>query len=318
MLKDSLGARADNHLISAHLGRVSPGHIVRCFLTSSRGSCEPLQVIEARLLYPGVSMVFFLSKFLPNFICPLGIACLLLLVSLFAQLWKRSRTAIATNIAAFAILFLMGNSGFSRALARPLETDGLSTAPVLQADAIVVLGGVTAPPVPPQPVIHLYAGADRLTYGAELYRAPKGAAGCPKRRRHAVEQRLTAGIGSDGRNNANVGCAPLGDPRRIGSRNTHENALYSSRLLLAHNLHKILLVTSALAMPRALAAFRHQGIDAIPAPTDFTAVGNFGEGNSRAEFDALNLMPEPQALENSTAALHEYVGLALYRMAGWI
>jgi uncharacterized SAM-binding protein YcdF (DUF218 family) len=67
----------------------------------------------------------------------------------------------------------------------------------------------------------------------------------------------------------------LGVPRSAileesASRNSHENAAYTSRVLLAHHLHRILLVTSAMAMPRALAPFRHQGIDAIAAPTDFT------------------------------------------------
>jgi uncharacterized SAM-binding protein YcdF (DUF218 family) len=104
------------------------------------------------------------------------------------------------------------------------------------------------------------------------------------------------------------------------SRNSHENAAYTSRLLLAHNLHRILLVTSAMAMPRALAAFRHQGIDAIAAPTDFTS--GLGEdsmgGLSELEVDALELLPNSFSLEESSAALHEYMGLALYRLAGWI
>jgi uncharacterized SAM-binding protein YcdF (DUF218 family) len=98
------------------------------------------------------------------------------------------------------------------------------------------------------------------------------------------------------------------------SRNSHENAAYTGHLLLAHNLHRILLVTSAIAMRRALAAFRLQGIDAIAAPTDFTP----GLGEDSRSGDTLNLPPSPHALEESSAALHEYVGLVLYRWAGWI
>jgi uncharacterized SAM-binding protein YcdF (DUF218 family) len=75
-----------------------------------------------------------------------------------------------------------------------------------------------------------------------------------------------------------------------------------------------------MTMPRALAAFRHQGIDAIAAPTDFTpGLGeDFRRGGSELEVDALNLLPNPQTLVESSAALHEYLGLALYRLAGWI
>ena len=117
----------------------------------------------------------------------------------------------------------------------------------------------------------------------------------------------------------------LGVPRSAileesASRNSHENAAYTSRLLLAHKLHRVLLVTSAMTMPRALAAFRHQGIDTIAPPTDFTpGLGeNSRSGLSELEVDALNLAPNPHTLDESSGAPHEYMGLLLFRMAGWI
>jgi uncharacterized SAM-binding protein YcdF (DUF218 family) len=102
------------------------------------------------------------------------------------------------------------------------------------------------------------------------------------------------------------------------SRNSHENAAYTSRLLLAHNQRRVLLVTSAITMQRALAAFWHEGIDAIPAPTDFTTPLDENSRTGVSEVDALNLLPDPHHLGESSAALHEYLGLALYRLAGWI
>lgn len=265
-------------------------------------------------------MTFFLSKFLPMLFFPLGTACLLIAFSLIAQVRKRSRMAIAANLAALAVLCLTGNGAVSHLLLRPLETRDIPPGPLPQADAIVVLGGVTAPAVPPQPTIHLWDGADRLTYGAELYRAHK-----------APLVVLSGGVMP-----WNKGLPPeaalmseimqmLGVPRSAileesASRNSHENAAYTSRLLLSHNLHKVLLVTSAKTMPRALAAFRHEGIDAIAAPTDFTPDlgGDSRTGVSELEVDALNLLPDSQTLVESSAALHEYLGLALYRLAGWI
>ena len=118
-------------------------------------------------------MIFFLSKFLPTLFFPLRTACLFIAVSLIAQVRKRSRMAIAANLAALAVLCLTGNGAVSHLLLRPLETRDIPAGPLPQADAIVVLGGVTGPAVPPQPTIHLWDGADRLTYGAELYRAHK-------------------------------------------------------------------------------------------------------------------------------------------------
>jgi len=110
-------------------------------------------------------MTFFLSKFLPTLFFPLVMACLFIALSLVAQVRKRSRMAIAANLTALAILCLMGNPAVAHLLVRPLETRDIPTGPLPSVDAIVVLGGVTGPAVPPQPTIHLYSGADRLTYG---------------------------------------------------------------------------------------------------------------------------------------------------------
>jgi uncharacterized SAM-binding protein YcdF (DUF218 family) len=75
-----------------------------------------------------------------------------------------------------------------------------------------------------------------------------------------------------------------------------------------------------MTMPRALAAFQHQGIDAIGAPTDFTpALGEEPRGGvSELEEDALELLQNSGSLDESSTALHEYMGLVLYRLAGWI
>jgi uncharacterized SAM-binding protein YcdF (DUF218 family) len=265
-------------------------------------------------------MVFFLAKFLPTLFLPLGMTCLFIAVSLVAQVRKRMRIAIAADLAALAILCLMGNRAVSHLLVHPLESRDIPTGPLPQADAIVVLGGVTGPAVPPQPTIHLTSGADRLTYGAELYRAHKAplvvlsGGVMPWNKSLPPESALMSEI-----------MQMLGVPRSAileesASRNCHENAAYTSRLLLARNLHRVLLVTSAKTIPRALAAFRHEGIDAIAAPTDFTP--SLGEDSrdevSKLEVDALDLLPSPHTIDESSAALHEYMGLVFYRLAGWI
>ena len=73
--------------------------------------------------------------------------------------------AIAANLAALAVLLVMGNRAVAHLLVRPLEIRDIPAGPLPQADAIVVLGGVTGPAVALQPTIHLRGGADRLTYG---------------------------------------------------------------------------------------------------------------------------------------------------------
>ena len=95
-----------------------------------------------------------------------------------------------------------------------------------------------------------------------------------------------------------------------GSRTTRENAINTLPLLQARGINRVLLVTSAQHMPRALATFRKLGIDAIAAPTDFEASPPRGNW-------FLRWMPDSLMLDRSSRALKEYIGLWAYRMSGW-
>ena len=63
------------------------------------------------------------------------------------------------------------------------------------------------------------------------------------------------------------------------------------------------MVTSALHMPRAMAIFRKQGMEPIPAPTDY--VVKVREGGVRLGM----FIPSAGALEKVGRAIHEYLGL---------
>ena len=92
---------------------------------------------------------------------------------------------------------------------------------------------------------------------------------------------------------------------------THQNALNTKRLLEQRKIKQILLVTSAIHMPRALATFRTMGINAIPSPTDYRVV-------EREKFTIFDLLPDAEALTGTTQAIKEYFGLIVYRWRGWI
>src|SRR4051794_28927196 len=53
------------------------------------------------------------------------------------------------------------------------------------------------------------------------------------------------------------------------SLSTHENAVYGSRILGEHGIHRIVLVVDGPSMIRAAACFRKLGIDVVPAPSSF-------------------------------------------------
>jgi uncharacterized SAM-binding protein YcdF (DUF218 family) len=94
------------------------------------------------------------------------------------------------------------------------------------------------------------------------------------------------------------------------SRTTYENAVNCRRLLDEQHVHKVLLITDGVHMRRALACFRKQGIDAIPAGCNYRATRFVGSISS--------FLPDPEAAEWTGRASHEWLGLAWYWLRGRI
>lgn len=92
------------------------------------------------------------------------------------------------------------------------------------------------------------------------------------------------------------------------SMTTHENAQFSTLILRQHKLQRILLVTSAMHMPRAVATFRQQGLTVVPAP-----VAPFA---ARIQ-SRIRWLPQRYVLNQSIRCLREYFGLWAYRLRGW-
>lgn len=89
------------------------------------------------------------------------------------------------------------------------------------------------------------------------------------------------------------------------SRTTAENATYSVELLRNDNIPAIVLVTDAAHMPRAVEAFRKQGMEVHAAPTGHRS----GRGGRAGIMDWL---PSSSALDKSRIALHELLGRLWY------
>jgi uncharacterized SAM-binding protein YcdF (DUF218 family) len=95
------------------------------------------------------------------------------------------------------------------------------------------------------------------------------------------------------------------------SRTTYENAILTECQLKEHNIRTVLLVTSALHMPRAMAAFRKQGVTAFPAPSQPQIV-------LPASPRISPWLPDERAFDASRSIIKEYTGLFLYWIRGWI
>jgi uncharacterized SAM-binding protein YcdF (DUF218 family) len=91
------------------------------------------------------------------------------------------------------------------------------------------------------------------------------------------------------------------------SRNTYENLAFSRDLIAARD-GDVWLVTSALHMPRAMAVAKKLGLRVRPQPCDFRAV---------PLVHWFAWLPNSGGPSMFHAALHEWVGLAYYRLRGW-
>lgn len=92
------------------------------------------------------------------------------------------------------------------------------------------------------------------------------------------------------------------------SRSTWENARYTAELLesMGKGGEKLILVTSAFHMDRAVKSFQKNGMDVLPAPTDYLS--------SRKAGSWTDWLPSPEASEKICLALHETAGGAWYSL----
>ncbi|MBD2538237.1 YdcF family protein [Coleofasciculus sp. FACHB-SPT36] len=263
-------------------------------------------------------MFLFLSKLLPLFIYPLGIACVLMIVAL-VLLWKRPRWAAVPIVLALIALLVGSNGWVENSLLRSLEWQNLPPSELPTAEAIVILGGATKSALPPRPSVDLSEEGDRVFYGAQLYREGKAPVVIASGGR--IDWR---GSGAPESADMAVILETLGVPKSAilqdpSSLNTYENAVNVRQILEKQGIRRVLLVTSAMHMPRSLLIFKRQGIQAIPAPTDFLVTeADFLESNRSLQARILNVLPDAERLHRSTRALKEYIGTGIYRLKGWL
>lgn len=265
-------------------------------------------------------MLLALSKILPLFVYPLGLAIVLTSVALVAILRHRQGKVRKWPLwligLALVILLVSSSRPASDWLLGSLEQQNIPAGNLPKADAIVVLGGGTRPKITPRPWVEVAEAGDRIIYGARLFLEGKAPLLIVSGGR---AEWLGEGGNPESEDMAAIATA-LGVPataiaQDATSLNTRENAVNVKAILQQRGLHNILLVTSALHMPRSMAIFRKLEIEAIAAPTDFLTVSNTNEkGLAGTLFD---LLPDADALKNTTNALKEVVGTIIYRLVGW-
>ncbi|NCJ05154.1 YdcF family protein [Synechococcales cyanobacterium C] len=261
-------------------------------------------------------MFLWLSKLLPLFLYPVGLTCVLLGVAI-AAFWKFPQLAALAVTVALSIQLIAANPWVARTLTESLERQHLPPDPMPSASAIVILGGGIQPQRAPRPWVEVSEAGDRVLYGAKLYREGKA----PRVILSGGRIDWRHGGRAESKDMAEL-IQTMGVPASAlwqdkTSLNTRENAVNVKQILDTQTITgSILLVTSATHMPRALAIFEKLGIDAIASPTDFQ-VTQADQDLSWAGF-IFELLPNSQALDQTTRALKEYLGWGVYWLRGWI
>jgi uncharacterized SAM-binding protein YcdF (DUF218 family) len=239
---------------------------------------------------------------------PLALSACLLLLGLLALGLRRKAIAAVLVVAGLGWSALWSVPMVSDALRLSLERTNPSIAvqALPRVDAIVVLAGG--------------AGYARMDRAADLdlddmhdsSRIAAGARAWFAGRAPVVI--LSGGVGPprhrEADNMARV-ITRLGVPRSSllledRSHSTRENAGYTSRLAREHGIHRVVLVTSAIHMPRASLLFRQAGLDVVPLAVP--------ERPDRDDWHE-RWLPSRRALWRSGRAFKEYAGLIGARVA---
>jgi uncharacterized SAM-binding protein YcdF (DUF218 family) len=255
-------------------------------------------------------MFFIFSKVLAFLIRPLT-WILLLLVGSWWLGRRRSRWSGRLLVAALVVLLVFSNRALFQLVAVTWEPEAIAlTEPY---DVAIVLGGylgeagrqAAAPP-------EFSERADRLLAPIALYQ------------QGMVRQLLLSGGTSTllmerqpeahtaGHYARLLGVAEEDLILETRARNTYENAVYSAELLKECPASgRYLLVTSAWHLPRAAACFRKTGLRFTPYPIDFL--------QSRVPLAPADyFLPRAQTLDDWESLIKEWVGIAVYRLRGYL
>jgi uncharacterized SAM-binding protein YcdF (DUF218 family) len=256
-------------------------------------------------------LFFVLSKLLDVALSPLTWAIVLCLLGAIAVLQKSPRRGMrAAPLAAACVLYVFSIEPVSNALARRLEAPAVPTARAnVTYDAVILLGGLVDSATGAFGQRSYNDNVERLLVTFDLLRAGRAKfailSGGPVEPEagEASEARVLAAQLSD------WGIAKEQLVVEDRARNTRENAVESARIVRDRGWTKVLVVTSAFHMPRALECFNAVGLQVDTLPVDRRALD--------LTHRTVSYLPRSGALNQSTNALRELAGRLIYRMQGY-
>ena len=254
-------------------------------------------------------MFFWISKLAAPLLYPLTHIFLLLLIALFFYR-KPKLGRVCLGLALF-LLMLFGTYPLPDMMMTYLETRYVTTETPPHVDAIVVLTGVVNLSLSTPEHIEFYDGVERILTGIELIKNGysdklliAGGSGNPYDQTKSEARIL-------GRFAIELGIPKekiLLDP---SSRNTYENAVNTKTIMEEQGISSIILVTSAAHLPRAMACFKKVGLHPIPYGVDYNSPPD-------VHYHFYDIIPSVGALRKTSHTIHEYIGLLMYKISGYI
>ncbi|UHG92470.1 YdcF family protein [Spirosoma oryzicola] len=258
-------------------------------------------------------MFYFFSKTLYYLLTPAGWLLGALFVALFTRKARLRRRMI---IVALVVFYVFGNAFLMNELALWWEYPPTSlAADSTKRVAIVLTGGmINGSKETPDHRFLLNREADRAAQALYLYKTG------------AVQTILISGgsgdlpfqvkqLSDEGEMTARflttAGVRPTDIVLERKSRNTHENALFTAKLLRARfPASQYVLVTSAFHMRRAVACFRKENVSVLPYPAAFRS--------SRRSFAPTEwLLPNEESFADAYYLVKELVGYTMYSVMGY-
>jgi uncharacterized SAM-binding protein YcdF (DUF218 family) len=234
--------------------------------------------------------MFFLKKLITHFILPPG-----LLIIAFAVLGILTKRKLAKLLAFSFVLFvyLLSIEPIKDVLYKPLE-EAYPVPSKPEGDAIVILGGGAY-----NTGILKEDSTKRLLTGFVLHKQTdlpiilSGGASIGALPEAEVMKGLLLTLGVDMRK----------IHTEVNSKDTEENAQEVKKLCKRLGCKRVVLVSSAYHMRRAVLSFQKAGLEVVPYPTDF---------KRDMKYNLYSLLPKMGVFADSYKALREYLGLVWY------
>lgn len=243
-------------------------------------------------------------KLLPVFVLPLGFAAILIALGTL----KKWRWLVAVALAG---LLIAGMPAVGNGLLGRLEAayPAVKIAEAGPADAVLVLGGILGPRVADGYLQNWADSVERFEGGVALVQAGRA----PRLLFTGAQIEWEGRRETEGailrRRAIERGVPPAAVEVTGQVENTADEARQTADYCRQHGLKRILLVTSAWHMPRAMRTFRRSGVEVVPFPVDFR--------RDPAKRTALvDFLPGAGGLQDAEIALRECYGMAFYAVLG--